>query len=130
MAGTEEADPWQHGADPWGWQAAATLYRPAEVQPEPYPASAATVRRAEESGIPPPPSSWAEGERQERPSRNYVNGGNTPAAVEPAPQRIIHDVPPTWDGSEPERLCGPYLKSLQGWINTTRAQKTQMGRWG
>ena len=118
-------DPWQQ-ADPWGWQQAANMYRP---QPEPYPASTATATATgrEEAGIPPPPSSWEDGEQQGRQSRNYVNGGDTPASNEPAPQRIIHDVPPTWDGSEPERLCGPYLKSLQGWINTTRAQKTQMG---
>ena len=47
--------------------------------------------------------------------------------IEPPSQRIIHDVPPVWDGVNPEKQLAPYLKSLKGWLSTTRAQKTQHG---
>ena len=42
-------------------------------------------------------------------------------------QRIIHDVPPVWDGKDPDNQAEPYLKLLQGWLNTTRTLKTQRG---
>ena len=29
-------------------------------------------------------------------------------------QRIIHDVPPVWDGKDPDNMCEPYLKLLRG----------------
>ena len=46
---------------------------------------------------------------------------------EPPPQRIIHDIPPTWDGTKPETDLEPFLKLLRGWLTTTRTQKTQAG---
>jgi len=49
------------------------------------------------------------------------------AAVEPPAQRIIHDVPPIWDGKDPDSQAEPYLKLLQGWLSTTRTLKTQRG---
>ena len=41
--------------------------------------------------------------------------------------RIIHDVPPTWDGKDPDHQAEPYLKTLAGWLITTRTLKTQQG---
>ena len=49
------------------------------------------------------------------------------SSVEPPPQRIIHDIPPVWDGKDPENQTEPYLKLLAGWLATTRTQKTQQG---
>ena len=46
---------------------------------------------------------------------------------EPPPTRIIHDTPPGWDGSHPDRELEPYIKLLKGWLATTRTQKTQQG---
>ena len=42
-------------------------------------------------------------------------------------QRIIHDVPPVWDGKDPDNQAEPYLKLLRGWLSTTRTLKTQAG---
>ena len=42
-------------------------------------------------------------------------------------QRIIHDMPPVWDGKDPYNQAEPYLKLLSGWLNTTRTLKTQRG---
>ncbi len=47
--------------------------------------------------------------------------------VEPPAQRIIHDVPPVWDGADPDGQAEPYLKLLAGWLATTRTLKTQRG---
>ena len=49
------------------------------------------------------------------------------AAIEPPAQRIIHDVPPTWDGKDPDNQAEPFLKLLSGWLTTTRTQKMQRG---
>ena len=48
-------------------------------------------------------------------------------AVGPPPQRIIHDIPPVWDGKDPGNQTEPYLKLLAGWLATTRTLKTQQG---
>ena len=32
-----------------------------------------------------------------------------------------------WDGKDPDNAVEPYLKSLKGWLNTTRTLKTQRG---
>ena len=69
---------------------------------------------------------------QERPEGFQLNP-NAPtfavgsATIEPPPQRIIHDVPPVWDGKDPDNAVEPYLKSMKGWLNTTRTLKTQRG---
>ena len=42
-------------------------------------------------------------------------------------QRIIHDVPPVWDGKDPDNMAEPYLNFLTGWLNTTRTLKIQRG---
>ena len=42
-------------------------------------------------------------------------------------QRIIHDVPPVWDGKDPDNMAEPYLKLLRGWLSTTRTLTTQRG---
>ena len=124
MSGQDGADPWQSpGGDPWGGTAtaAASMYRGHSVEPEPQPS--------------PPPSTYT---APPRPSTPFPDGSSDPTgaagvfvqvppAIEPAAQRIIHDVPPTWDGSDPPKQCAPYLKALKGWMNTTRAQKSQQG---
>ena len=46
---------------------------------------------------------------------------------EAPPQRIIHDIPPVWDGKDPEHQLEPYLKTLRGWLMTTRTLKSQAG---
>lgn len=42
-------------------------------------------------------------------------------------QRFVHDIPPTWDGKDPDNQVEPYLKSLAGWLTTTRTLKSQRG---
>ena len=39
------------------------------------------------------------------------DGGNT--------RKMMHDVPPEWDGGDPGKNLEPYLKLLQGWLATT-----------
>ena len=46
---------------------------------------------------------------------------------EPPSARSVHDVPPSWDGRNPETALESYLKLLAGWLATTRMQKCQMG---
>ena len=53
--------------------------------------------------------------------------GVTLTGTEPPPMRIIHDVPPAWNGNDPEKELEPYLKLLTGWLATTRTLKTQQG---
>ena len=43
------------------------------------------------------------------------------------PQRVIHDVPPVWNGKDPDTQVEPYLKTLKGWLATTRTIKNQQG---
>ena len=42
-------------------------------------------------------------------------------------KRIIHDIPPTWDGKDPKTQLEPYLKLLKGWLATTQTIKSQRG---
>jgi len=44
-----------------------------------------------------------------------------------APMRVIHDIPPTWSGANPDKELEPYLKLLKGWLATTRTLKAQQG---
>ena len=46
---------------------------------------------------------------------------------EAPPMRIIHDIPPVWDGKNPEKELEPYMKTLRGWLMTTRTLKSQAG---
>ena len=48
------------------------------------------------------------------PSRRFTN--NLMAGAEQAPPRTIHDIPPTWDGENPDDMVEPYLKLLSGWL--------------
>ena len=43
------------------------------------------------------------------------------------PSRIVHDVPPVWDGKDPVKMLEPYVKVLKGWLATTRTLKNQQG---
>ncbi len=63
-----------------------------------------------------------------RPSRSYMTGDGTATeeAVHPPP-RILNDVPPQWDGSDPENQLDPYVKLLKGWLATTRTATKQQG---
>ena len=42
-------------------------------------------------------------------------------------RRIVHDIPPTWDGKDPKIHLEPYLKLLKGWLATTQTIKSQRG---
>ena len=53
--------------------------------------------------------------------------GVNPGLQEPPPSRIVHDVPPTWDGKDPAKNLEPYVKVLKGWLATTRTLRTQQG---
>ena len=46
---------------------------------------------------------------------------NLMAGAEQAPPRMVHDIPPTWDGENPDDMVEPYLKLLSGWLSTTRS---------
>ena len=50
-----------------------------------------------------------------------------PAQDQGTSQQIIHDVPPVWDGEDPDNQAEPYLKLLRGWLQTTRTQRKQAG---
>ena len=39
----------------------------------------------------------------------------------------MHDVPPEWDGMDPQKNLEPYLKLLQGWLATTATIPHQRG---
>ena len=56
----------------------------------------------------------------------------TSTGIEPGldmapPSRIVHDVPPVWDGKDPVKMLEPYVKVLKGWLATTRTLKSQQG---
>ena len=57
----------------------------------------------------------------------YVEGQLGRTGFEGPPARIVHDSPPVWNGTKPETQSEPYLKLLQGWLSTTRTQKSQQG---
>ena len=46
---------------------------------------------------------------------------------EEQPRKAIHDDPPAWGGSDPDRRLEPYLKLLEGWMSTTRTLTRQRG---
>ena len=48
-------------------------------------------------------------------------------ATDDTPHRVVNDVPPIWDGRNPEKQTEPYLKLLEGWLSTTRTLKRQQG---
>ena len=39
----------------------------------------------------------------------------------------MSDLPPTWDGKDPQTRLEPYLKELKMWLATTKSQKGQKG---
>ena len=43
------------------------------------------------------------------------------------PRKVIHDVPPEWDGVDPQRNLEPYLKLLEAWLLTTATLPEQRG---
>ena len=59
--------------------------------------------------------------------REQTLTGDTLPTQEAPPMRIIHDIPPAWGGTDPERELEAYLKQLTGWLTTTRTLKTQQG---
>ena len=65
------------------------------------------------------------------PTAVYVQGdGGAPQGPTPShmnPRRVVPDQPPTWDGSKPDDQAAPYLKMLQGWLNTSATLKSQQG---
>ena len=98
--------------------------------PDPFPdfwagAAAAARQQATETGS----SSDAPipANAPQRGGAVYVGAETRPAGIEPPPQRIIHDVPPVWNGQRPEVQAEPYLKLLTGWLATTRTQPRQRG---
>ena len=95
-------DPWQADGDPWAQREDSDQERPR-----------------------PPQEAQARSSREDPPGGVYttVRRDN----VEPPPQRIIHDIPPVWNGKNPDTQAEPYLKLLAGWNVTTRTQKTQRG---
>ena len=59
------------------------------------------------------------GRRRGQPSTGPTGGDFAvvpPGTAEPPPQRIIHDVPPAWDGKDPDNQVEPYLMLLSGWL--------------
>ena len=43
------------------------------------------------------------------------------------PRKMMHDVPPEWDGMDPQRNLEPYLKLLEAWLVTTITIPEQRG---
>ena len=140
MAQQDGADPWQNGHDPWAGQnswasaaAAAARYRGAQ-EPEPPPTAAeypygypaGTHEREDEVYMGEYEGSEGSQQAPQPQVRVFMTGEYGAPPVEPPAGRIIHDVPPVWDGTNPENQTAPYLKALRGWLNTTRAQKTQV----
>jgi hypothetical protein len=50
-----------------------------------------------------------------------------PGTYEGNPRKMMHDVPPEWDGMDPQKNLEPYLKLLQGWLVTTATIPNQRG---
>ena len=50
-----------------------------------------------------------------------------PGTYEGNPRKMMHDVPPEWDGMDPQKNLEPYLKLLQGWLATTATIPHQRG---
>ena len=92
------AAPWTADTDPWA-QTGARRSSAAQPQAE---------------SLPPP-------------SIRTTMAGAQHSAGEAPPMRIIHDIPPSWDGAHPEKELEPYMKLLRGWLMTTRTLKSQAG---
>ena len=43
------------------------------------------------------------------------------------PVQRLHDLPPKWDGVDPQKNLEPYFKVLKGWLITTRCPKNRRG---
>ena len=71
------------------------------------------------SGYTPPPSGQFTGAVTHPGPGTYDGGGN--------PRKMMHDVPPEWDGLDPQKNLEPYLKLLQGWLATTATIPHQRG---
>ena len=130
-ANAHGTSPWQGEVNPWqtsGYRSAVppAFQNQSEVYPQFSQGGQAVVPSPDygtpfqHSGPPPeypPPPSFPAGP-QARPSI-FQN--------ESQPQRVVHDQPPSWDGSDPDRQVEPYLKLLMGWLSTTRTLKQQRG---
>ena len=101
MEGADETDPWTHQADPWLQQGQGSApYAPDQS------ATAASTGRPVEAGT-------------------YTQ--MTPQADQQQPYKVINDVPPSWDGKDPDNHIEPYLKMLHMRLSTTRTLKNQRG---
>ena len=102
------------GADPWGnFGGTPQRGEPAYIRQAPTYGR----RTRSEGGTPPrAPASSAFpqlGLPQERESHG--------------PPKVAFDVPPSWDGKDPDNLLEPYQKLLGAWLATTRTLRTQQG---
>ena len=114
----DDPDPWQiDGADPW------SNYDPRFMDvPQPNfgeqdygsPYSAPYSQAATSSRLNP----------NARPFSGPVTHGGT---GDYQGRGKPHDVPPVWDGRDPDRQLEPYLKLLKAWLITTQVQKEQRG---
>ncbi len=95
---------------------------------DPWNSAGAPSRQTERSGTAGPSEGLRRGMAgrlpQHRPSFAAVT---LPVQDGGTSQRIIHDVPPVWDGKDPDNMAEPYLKLLRGWLSTTRTLNTQRG---
>ena len=130
--GWSGADPWhmaQHGdhrsQDPWRGESTqdSRLPEPSGASGRGGPLSndidsqwQAYQPQVEQSGYP--------RTTQQRTSSTFAQGSN---GQELPAQRMIHDVPPPWDGKNADDMAEPYLKLLHGWLSTIRTLKTQQG---
>jgi hypothetical protein len=63
-----------------------------------------------------------------RPSFIGTGARSSPGVNESQPRRsTYHDLPPDWDGLEPQKFLEPYLKLLHGWLLTTNVNPKQQG---
>ena len=108
---------------------------------EPFTFTAADdeLEQEEEQQDPRPKSSGEDPFQTVDPWKQY--GGTTPprgqftgAVTHPGPgayegnlRKMMHDVPPEWDGMDPQKNLEPYLKLLQGWLVTTATIPQQRG---
>ena len=106
-------DPWQTGGrDPWAGQRLPHQQAEEEEQQTSQPSGSAM------------PSTFVPGLRTRQ---SIIGVGVTPGSMDPPPQRVLHDVPPNWDGSKPDKELEPYVKLMKCWLATTRTLKTQQG---
>jgi hypothetical protein len=108
---TLQSDPWQNGRDPWtGTGAASRTSRAGGSDSE------STI-----------PQMMPNIGRRRGGARGTYTQVSLPGQDHGTSARVIHDVPPTWDGKDPDNQAEPYLKLLRGWLQTTRSQSTQAG---